>query len=134
MAFFSGLSIYTVHLRPTDIGRPDKIRFVREGLCFNAVMWGGLWALTHGLWRAALCLCALYVVLGALAHAGSLDPTSTFILALGIQLCFGFSAHDLLRTRLTRKGYVMTALVSGENRMRAEQRFFDRHASYLAHA
>ena len=134
MLITPGLNIYSVHIRPSDIGHPDRIRFVREGFSFYGFAFGALWALYHGLWRVMFGLFAANVALGVIAEMFALDAFSLMILQLGLQCWFGFAAHDCLRRQLERKGYVMTALVSGENRMRAEQRFFDRHASYLTAA
>lgn len=125
------LSLYSVHIRPSDIGYPDRIRFVHEGFNFSAFVFGAFWALYHGLWRWVAILLAINALFGWAAEHAVLDSFSLAVLQLSVQLIFGYHANDLWRAHLDRKGFVMTALSSGESQMRAEQRFFDHHASYL---
>lgn len=90
------------------------------------------WAIYHRMWRFALLLLLLNAgVAGALYAADVLFPPTTNICQIGLQLWVGFVANDFMRTHLQRQGFITYALVSGENELRAEQRFFDQNAPRL---
>lgn len=130
---FSSLRIYTVHIKPEAKGSGvDKLRFVPEGFSWMAFLFSTLWLLYHRLWLAAGVLVAVNIATALLVERMGLDETSMGVLQFGVQLWIGYHAHDLLRSKLRRSGYITLALVSGENEMRAEQRFFDRHGELVA--
>jgi hypothetical protein len=133
MGLFSRLHIYTVHIKPErKAGQASDIRFVEEGFSWMAFVFSTLWALYNRLWLMAGLIIALNVLMMMVAETIRLDVISLSILQLGFQVWIGFHGNDFLRSALRKRGYVTYALVSGENTMRAEQRFFDRHHEMLA--
>lgn len=134
MALFSRLHIYTVHVKPgKNASQAEQIRFVAEGFNWMAFLFSTLWALYHRLWLMAGFIIAANILLALGVERAGLDMLSLSVLQLGLQVWVGFHGNDFLRARLKRDGYITYAIVSGENKMRAEQRFFDRHAELLAH-
>jgi hypothetical protein len=129
---FSRLNIYTVHLKPDAKDEIERLRFISEGFNFYAFIFTIFWALYQRMWRFAAVVALLNATVAfALWSAGELLPPTTNICQIGLQLWCGFAANDFLRAKLKRQGYITYALVSGENELRAEQRFFDQHAGQL---
>ncbi|MCI5050115.1 MAG: DUF2628 domain-containing protein [Rickettsiales bacterium] len=129
--FQSSLKLYTVHVRPNDDDGGDDIRFVPEGFSFLAFFLNGFWAIYHRLWA----MLAIFVVVNAAIGLGvqylGLNPISLIIMQLGLQLWMGFEGYDFLRKRLRKDGFITSAIVSGETKARAEQRFFDSHSEWV---
>lgn len=130
---FARLKIYTVHLKPDADEDIERLRFVSEGFNLYAFFFTIFWALYQRMWRFAGVLLLLNAALAfGLWSIGEMLPPTTNICQLGLQLWCGYAANDFMRAHLRRQGFITYALVSGENELRAEQRFFDRHAGQLA--
>ncbi len=125
---FRRLHIYTVHTKADASSLADSVRFVREGFSVWAFVFTMLWAIYHRAWGFALLIVAANVVLFAAAEYSGLNEPSIAVLQLLFQFWVGFEAHDALRRALRRKGYITSALTSGESEVRAQQRYFDRNA------
>ena len=134
MSLFSSLHIFTAHVKPEQSGSPDRIVFVKEGFNWWAFLFTTIWVLYHRLWLMGGFLIAANIGLVWLIEELHMDVASLSILQFALQLWVGFQANDFLRSKLKKQGYITTALVSGENVMRAEQRFFDQHSELLANA
>lgn len=122
-------NIYTVHQK-ADVKEPsDRVLLVREGFSFWAFLFNGLWLLFHRLWVPFFIYLALmiYIVEGG-SHMG-LSSTSIGLFQVGLQLLLGYSAHDIQRWALGRKGYAMRSVVIGDSELHAEQRTHDRLAA-----
>jgi hypothetical protein len=127
------LKIYTVHLKPDESDEIERLRFVSEGFNLYAFIFHIFWALYHRMWRFAGILIGINAVLVALLWSfGEFGPPTQNICQIGIQLWVGFVANDFLRAKLKRDGFITYALVSGENELRAEQRFFDQNVGQLS--
>ncbi len=122
---FSQLHTYTVHRKPDDTGLND-VRFVREGFNFFAFLFTMLWAFYYRLWLPGLILLAWQIAFMWLEKGQALHPISIALLHFAIQLVAGFCAQDWLRAKLKRQGYLIADIVTGDSRVRAEQRYFDR--------
>lgn len=121
--------IYTVHERTEAAEPSDRVVLVREGFLFWAFLFNGFWLLYQRLWIPFFIYLALviYVVEGG-AHIGL--PEATIAVAqVGLQLLLGFSAQDIRRWALARKGYVIRGVVIGDSELHAEQRAYDRLAA-----
>lgn len=130
-AFYNGLMarlrIYTVHINPA-LERPyEAARFVREGFSWRAFLFTGLWLIYHRMWLAAAVTGSATALLFYKFEDGAFALPGYAILTLGLHLIIGFHATDWLRSKLRRKGYVMTDITTGDSDLRAEQRFFDRY-------
>lgn len=121
------MHIYTVHVREGEIDSLDNIRFVREGFNIFAFLFTVFWALYHRCWLLALSLFAANYALVALDQAQYLSEPSIGVIQLGINAVAGLVGNDYVRASLARRGYRLVDVVTGDNRVRAEQRYFDRH-------
>lgn len=131
MSLFSSLDIYTVHLKPEESGTTDALRFIPEKFNWLAFAFTSLWALYHRLWwmlgimvaaNGALAVCTRYFETGTQALT---------VLQIGLHLWAGFQGNDFLRRRLKKDGFITAAIVSGESKSQAEQRFFDNHKDLI---
>lgn len=129
---FNRLKIYTVHLKPNASDDIERLRFVSEGFNWYAFVFTLLWALYHQMWRFLGLLMLINVAFALLLwQFGGVSAETSGICQFGLQIWCGLLANDFLRAHLRRKGYITYALVSGENEMRAEQRFFDHNVAQL---
>ncbi len=133
MALFSRLNMYTVHMRPEGESLSDRITFVQEGFNLYAFIFTTLWALFNRLWGLTFMMAVANMSFIMLVELLELNMLSLMLLQLGLQFWLGFHANDFIRSKLAKRGYAMSAVVSGENKIRAEQRFFDTNA-HLFHA
>lgn len=121
------LHIYEVFLKREGSKLIDSLRFVRLGFDPFAFIFGILWALSNQLWFAALLQIAITVAIVLGVDHFDLATSTRYVLELGLHVWFGFAGPEFLSRSLKRRGYLSYDVVSGENTIRAEQRFLDRH-------
>lgn len=118
------LDVYTVHKRPSAGADPDVV-LVREGYSFWAFLFQVGWALWHRMWLAAAGLFALSVGgIQFLEWSTGAGPAAQAVFQIAIALLVGATANDLRRWTLERQGYDLDAVVIGETKEDAEQRYF----------
>ncbi len=125
----SRLRIFTVHIKPAIAEPYEHAEFVEEGFSWYAFFFTGLWLLYKRLWWQALLVMGIASVFGVMQVQEILEPMSIVLLQAALGMIVGYHANDWLRSRLKRSGYIVADIVSGENILRAEQRFFDRFAA-----
>jgi hypothetical protein len=124
---FKRTHIYTVHVKTTASGVLEDVQFVREGFNFWAFFFTVFWAVYHRAWSFGILCSSWFVVLQMMGEQQILHPTSLGILQVGISAILGYLANDALRDALKKRGYKQEYITTGESRIRAEQRFFDRY-------
>jgi hypothetical protein len=112
------MAIYTVVGK--NGGREEDILFLREGFCWPAFFFGGLWALWHRQWLVAAAVFGLAATMAAAALPEAVDA----ILTLAVQLILGLEAQALRLRSLLASGYVERGLVAGRRLEEAELRYF----------
>lgn len=122
---FNRLHIYSVHRKPGS-ALPEEVKFVKEGFSFPAFFLMLVWLLYQRLWLVAGGVFAVQLALYALKVQHMLHPVSVAAAQLGVQVMVGFMANDWLRSRLKRQGYITADIVTGDSKLRAEQRYFER--------
>lgn len=125
---FHRLHIYTVHIKPGTRHTREQPIFVREGFSFPAFILTLLWSLYHRLWLVSAAMLAFNLLVMGLETEGFLSQPSVYVLMLAMQLFLGFHGNDWRRAALTRRGFITTAVVTGDSRLRAELRYFDETA------
>jgi hypothetical protein len=119
------MTVYTV-LAPKLAGaaEPDPARFafVKEGFCWPAFFFLGLWLIFRRMWLVLALTFAVIVALVVLASAiGALVPVVVLIFA---RFLFALEANELRRWTLSRAGYRLIGVAEGRRRDDAEIRFF----------
>ena len=128
---FGGLKIYTAHLKPEHPAPYETAMFVQEGFNWMAFAFGGMWALFSRLWLLALVFMLVNIALATLVEMEVVSYGVSAAYQLAFQLWVGFNANDWLRAKLKKQGYITDALITGADKLAAEQRFFERHAREL---
>lgn len=123
---FHGLKLYTVHAKPGSDHTLMKPIFLREGFNLLAFLFTFLWAFYHRLWLYGFIVLACNLLIGAMVEYRYLGEIAAVIAQFGIQFVVGFTANDILRARLSKRGYIFEDITSGDSLLRAEQRYFDR--------
>jgi hypothetical protein len=123
------LQVYTVHINPNDPAPYEKAEFIAEGFNWAAFVFGLLYALYKRLWFPAAVIFVVDLFLMSLWRDGVMRHAAVTILNIGFNVYIGYAVNDWIRARLKRQGYVLTDIVTGENAMRAGQRFFDRFSA-----
>jgi len=126
MSIFNPMKIYTVHVKPGLENAGQQPVFVGEGFNFFAFVFTFLWALYQRLWVPALLIFGVDFLLLSMNQHHILNHLSLAAIDLGFHILVGFWANDWLRTRLARRGYILADVTAGDNRLRAEQRYFER--------
>jgi hypothetical protein len=124
------MTIYTVHAPPPGskrAGDPTRFAFVKEGFCWPALFFPGLWILVRRLWLVLLGFLAVSLAIGKLGESfGRPLSGAVFFLAL---LLFAIEANGLRRWTLERNGWRLIGVAEGGRLREAERRFF---ASWIA--
>lgn len=121
------MRIYTVHINPNKKTPYESPVFIEESFSWWAFIFRGFWALYQKLWLVGFGLIALEIITKYLVSEGIISIFTSFIFMLGVQVFFGFHAHDLQRAKLRKQGYITSDIVTSDNLVGAEQRFFERY-------
>lgn len=118
------MRIYTVYELPGAPLDAGGVVFVREGFSWPALFFNWIWALTHKLWLVALGFLIVSAVLAGLIDALQIDPTTSLLISLAVQIFFALQANDFWRWSLERQGYQLVAIQSARRLQDAELSFF----------
>jgi hypothetical protein len=120
------MSVFTVHLLPDSNLVSQRPVFIKEGFNFYAFLFPLLWTLYRRMWMTAFLLAVWQVLLMSAAHTNVFDAPGLFVLDLGMHIFVGFSANDWLRSYLGHRGYLFSDVTIADNKLGAQQRYFDR--------
>lgn len=124
------MRIYTVHINPRKKNPYESPIFVEEGFNIYAFLFRPFWALAHRLWLAAAILFTLLIG-GELLVAMEILAVHVFgVITLGVMVYTGFQGNDWRRNKLKRQGYIISDIVTSDNLVGAEQRYFERYYPY----
>lgn len=121
------MRIYTVHIDPKKNHPYESPIFVEEGFNWMAFIFKGFWALYHRVWSAAIGLFGFDFLISYLDFRFHMHPVSLIALQFGFMAFVAFHANDLRREVLRRRGYTTVDIVTSDNMVGAEQRFFERY-------
>jgi uncharacterized integral membrane protein len=122
------MSSYTVHEPPLQAGaaapEPERYVFVRDGFSFWAFLFGPLWMLRHRMWLVLVLYAVISVALSLVFVIADAPRFVIGLIAFLIALLVGLEAGTLRRFTLHRRGWKYVGVVTGEDRLDAERRFF----------
>jgi hypothetical protein len=114
------MRIYTLH-KPKDPAL--EVVPVKEGFSWPAFVLSPVWALWHRLWFWAIGFALANVVLGwVLTTAGS-NELAQNTASLALALIIGWTANDIRRRSLTKRGFEESAVLVADNKETAIARF-----------
>lgn len=121
------MQTYTIYERrpaPENIEkRVAKMVFVKEGFSFYALLAPPIWLMVNHMWWELGGFLALTIFVNGMLALLGVGQEVISLSGLVINLVFAFEARDLHRYALERKGYLLTAIVSGRSLDEAERRF-----------
>jgi len=123
------MTIYSVHL-PVDGAPPasaeDRVHFERQGFVWSAFLFGPLWLLARGFWRAFIVWCLIAALVIAAADLGHISVGVAFVLAFLSAFYLGLEGSSIAAAAFDRAGWRLADVAIGENRAAAERSFFSR--------
>jgi lysylphosphatidylglycerol synthetase-like protein (DUF2156 family) len=129
---FSFTKFYLVYTKPDSDDVAESTIFIKDGFSLWAALLGCIWLAYHRIWRVALPLFLLTVILQILTADAIIAERLAYAIELGLLLFVGFSASEWYARALEDKGYVLSDIVTGRDDTEAQQRFFERYTK--AHA
>jgi len=126
------MAIYSVHLpgsAPDAASLADHARFLREGYCWPAFLFGPLWLLARGLWRPLIVWCLGVILVGAAVGFGRLPGAGAAWLSLASAILLGLEGRGLVAAAIERSGLRLVDVVEGADQTAAELAFFGRRIS-----
>ena len=118
------MKTYSVQILPWSAADDAEAVLINEGFNWTALIFGPFWALWHGMWRTAIVLLIIGVVIGGAGALTGLAPDAVSLVQILIQFGLGLWGNDLRRAALTRQGYVERTIVAGRNQTEAEHRYY----------
>ena len=118
------MRLYSVHVEPWSTAPDGAAEFVKQGICWPALVFTLAWALWHRMWLVALWLVAITAVVGVANELLGLHAVFMAAVQLAIGVAMALVGNDLRRLTLERAGYVERAVVAGDSLVAAEHRYF----------
>ncbi len=103
----------------------DRAVFVRDGFSWLALLLGPVMLLWHRLWLAFVVYMVIAVGLQLTVMFANVPDVVPSVVMTGVNVLLALDMAVLRTRKLLRQGYVEETVVSGRNRITAEQRFFD---------
>lgn len=122
-------ALYSVHENDAKREPSERIVVVKEGFAIWAFVFHVLWLLGNRCWRMSALFMVLLVAIDQAGKYFLLSPYAVAALQFTAQFWLGCVARDCLRAALVREGYEEIAVVSAENELFAERRFFDQRVA-----
>ena len=128
------MQVYTIHLRRQGLDPHRDIVLVKEGFCWPAMVFTGVWALWHRMWLPALVIIAISIISGGLLRLVGADQLTQFLASSGIAVGVGLLANDMRRGALERNGFTQGDIVCGDGDEAALLQFMQTHPGILEDA
>lgn len=97
---------------------------MKNGFCWPGLLLPLIWPLYHRLWLLAGLVLGVCFVLGGVFHYGAISETVLVMVAVAVNLIFGFEANGLREHWLERRGFKFISIVSGQSYESCEIKFF----------
>jgi hypothetical protein len=105
---------------------PDRVRFEKQGFSFGALLFGPVWLLARGLWRAFVGWCALVALILVAARYDLISSDVALVLIVLLQIYLGFTARGEAAAAYERAGWRLADIAVGADRASAERSYFSR--------
>jgi hypothetical protein len=123
------MAIYRVHI-PADgadsASVAERASFLREGFEWAGLLFGPVWLLARGLWRALALWCVAALVVYLAISYGRLTDSAASWLYLLSAFFIGLEGQNVAAAAAERRGLRLVDIVAGPDRDAAERGFFSR--------
>lgn len=112
------MQIYTVHIPAAPKEGGDALVdavLIKEGFSWPGFFFSVIWALWHRLWWVALGMLAVNILAGLILSLAGFADVLQGVSTLAIAVLIGFTANDLRRWTLARRGFDEVAVVAGDD-------------------
>ncbi len=116
--------IYTVHARSWSPASDGDAVFIKEGFCWPGFIFGPIWALWFGMWRTAISLFVLSVVIPGIVVVVGITDGAELLVTMALQVIVGLWGNDWRRYVLARRDSAERGVVSGRKLADAERHYF----------
>jgi hypothetical protein len=121
------MTIYAVHSSAGDGDAAfERMRLLKLGFSWGALVFGPLWLLAHRLWRPLAVFILAAALVGFAVAEGALGGGAAAWLYLLSALYFGFEGRALEGAALTRRGRPLADIVCAADISAAEASFLTR--------
>ena len=117
------MNIYSIYVNPEK--ENTSFVSVKNGFSLTAVVFGVLWALYHRIWKIALPMIAIYIVI-MLQNDAIVQTITPFMNILNICI-FGMFAADMREYNLEKNGYKLKDIVYASSQADSEAKFMIRN-------
>ena len=130
------MRLHTIHLPATRLAENkndvtslwyqfENIVAVKEGFCWPSFIFTVFWAIFYKLWKFAICLSAVNLLLFITLFQLGADKTINLVSCIGVAIFFGYLANDFRRSRLKKLGYREKCIVLAPTKNIAIRRFLN---------
>lgn len=122
------MPLYAVHAPkgPPSLADADRVTLVRQGFSWAAFLFGPLWLLAKGLWRALIVWALAAVALSLCGYALRAPPGSISAAQFLVALYLGLEAATLRSAALARSGRPLVDMAAASDEDAALRAFFGR--------
>jgi hypothetical protein len=127
--------VYTVHESPKPpadpLERAARLVFIKDRFHWLAAIFPVIWLFVKAMWWELLVYLVLISALVGILEVLGATQATIGIIAVIVQIVFGFEAGALYRASLARRGWRMVGTVAGRNAAECERRFFETWLSQM---
>jgi hypothetical protein len=105
---------------------PDRVRFEKQGFSWSALLFGPVWLLARGLWRAFVGWFAFAALILLAARYDVISAGAAVLLIVLLQIYLGFAGRAEAAAAFERAGWRLDDIAVGADRASAERSYFIR--------
>lgn len=117
------MKLYNALLKKNQEGKIEDIVIFKDGFCWMAFFFSIFWFLYHKMWKEALALVIVDILISILDFQGIVTGSSKILLELLFAVMIAINANYWLVESLKKRGYEFVGLIFGSNMVNAKMRF-----------
>lgn len=117
------MKLYNVLLKKNQEGKIEDIILLKDGFCWMAFFLSIFWFLYHKMWKEALALLIVDIVISLLDFNAIVTGSSKIVLELLFAIMIAINANYWLVENLKKRSYEFVGLIFGNNAINAKMRF-----------
>ncbi|MCE2993307.1 MAG: DUF2628 domain-containing protein [Alphaproteobacteria bacterium] len=113
---------YTIYEKRDGAGNAIEYCYIAEGFSFYGFIFGIFWLLYNALWKEAVQLALLAILIRELVMASVLTPTLSSLLYFTISIFVGMLGRDWIQKDLKNHGFQISDVIIASSESDAEFR------------
>lgn len=123
------MKLYSALIKKNDEGKISDMIFLKDGFCYKAFLFSGLWFLYHKMWKEFAVLIATNCALSLLIDFNFISDIDQILLNIALMFLIGFNANKWLFENLKEKGYKFSGAVLEKSCIDAKIHFVKDYAN-----